>query len=172
MSVYEGGLLDRVVFDSFVRMVRESLDQLGWFDVAASGRTPLTLLTTPVEFHDEIPTNAAIIQFEDHYDDPGEIGSTLTFDRTMAWVDIYPESLALGRHLAGDVRDILRGKMPSIGRDDPSFEVLDLPGGVDPPPVLFLVDITDVEIHREPKPSTTPGRFWVSVSALLEEERA
>ena len=98
MSVYEGGLLDRVVFDSFVRMVRESLDQLGWFDVAASGRTPLTLLTTPVEFHDEIPTNAAIIQFEDHYDDPGEIGSTLTFDRTMAdaILDLYRSATRVG----------------------------------------------------------------------------
>lgn len=171
MSTFEGGLLDRVVFDSFVHMIRDSLDQLGWFDVVDSERTPVTLITTPVSLHDEIQPNTVAIQFEDQFDEPAEIGSNLTFDNTMAWVEIYPESMAIGRHIAGDVRDILRGKMPSIDRTDPSFEVLDFPSGVDPPAVLFLADISKVEVHRDREPTTTAGRFWFAVSAILEEER-
>lgn len=179
MSNIEGGLLDRLVFDSFVRMLRESLDALEWFD---TGRwhDPFTLRTSPVPVKEEIPPNTIVVTFEDATDEPGEIGSTLSIDTTVVWIDIYPvgkkpdQSMSLGRHIAGDVRDILRGKMPSVNRTDPSFMVYDLTEagvGDSDPDELFLVQIDNVEVLRDHNPPSSPGRFWFSVTADLVEER-
>lgn len=167
MTVVEGGLRDRLVFESFHTMVKTALTDLGWFEPGRK-HAPVVFRTTAVPEGEQIPANTVAVSSEDLDDSPGEIGSTLTEDRTVVWVDFYAESDALGRHLIGDVRDVLRGKMPSIGRTDPSFVVLDFTV-VAPHPELFLVGIEDVAVERSHSP--TAQRHWFAVTCSLVEDR-
>lgn len=167
MSFIEGGLRDRLLFESFHAMIKDALTEIGWFQ---SGRQhkPINFVTTAVDLDKEIPDNTLAVSTEDLDDEPAELGSTLTFDRVMAWVDFYAESDALGRHLQGDVRDILRGKMESIDRTDPSFMVVDM-REPDPKPELFLVEIENVATVRDKRPGGQ--RHWYAVSCDLIEAR-
>ena len=165
----EGGLLDRFLFDSFVHTIRSGLEQIGWFEPDRYGQEhPINWRVEPVNLDQEIPHNTVVPSFEDLTEEDGEIGSTLTLQRRMAWVDIYAESFSLGLHLSGDIRAILGGKMPSIGRDDPSIMVVDW-SEPEPRPELVLVDVLDIGEERSHTP--TSQRNWFAVRCTLEEAR-
>lgn len=163
-----GGLRDRMVFESCASMIHAELDTLGWFD-ADRAHAPINWRTSIVPENEELPINTLAISSEDsrHYD--MEIGSGLSEDRMIVIVDFYAESDALGRHLAGDVRDILRGKMPP-GRTDPSFTVYDYRDT--PPTALFVAEVEGVMLDRSHGFDAPFRRHWFSVLAELVEERA
>lgn len=82
---------------------------------------------------------------------------------------MFANTKALGQHLSGDVRDLLRGKLYSIGYDTAGFAVVD-PADTDvPPETLFWVDVDDVQ--RERDDSQPRGVFRYQVSANLTEYR-
>jgi hypothetical protein len=163
----EGGLRDRFIFESFAAPLRAALDDLGWFD-AGRKHKPVLFSTEAVGLSTPIPVNTIVVSTEDIDADPGELGSNLTEDRVIAWIDVYAEDDSIGRHLSGDIRDILRGKMPSISIEDPGFMVLDWEQP-DPKPELFFVDVEDVMLDRSPNP--TAQRHWFQVSCVLVEDR-
>lgn len=145
MTTLVGGLRARFIHDSTFETLRAALDALGWFD---SGRRhlPINLIPTAAEWDAEIPLNTVAVSSTNTSGEDAELGSNLIDDRTVFYVDIYAQDDALGKHLAYDVRDLLRGKMPSIGRARPVLDVLDL-SQVPPAPVT-IAEIDNVVVDR------------------------
>lgn len=162
-----GGLRDRMVFESFARMLYDALAQLGWFDPDRA-HEPIVWRTSIVPESEELPKNTLAVSSEDASSEYIELGSNLSEDRFTIVVDFYAQNDALGRHVAGDVRDILRGKMPPV-RDDTEFVVYDW--RVEPPTPLFWADIEDVALDRAHGFDAPFRRHWYSVMAAIVEER-
>ena len=142
---YSGGKRKRLVKDNFYNMLYASMDSLDWFDTNKFIR--------PVEMVPE-----QIDSTEDLFDRPMELGSDLTEDRWSVAIDVFAERESVGVHLAGDIHDILRGKMAAIGRTSASFAVYDLIA--DPDEILFYVDIENVEIGRARNYNETFNKYW------------
>jgi hypothetical protein len=162
----QGGLRDRMVFECFANMVKSSLTTLGWFE---SGRShaPINWRTSIVPEHEELPINTLTCASEDVRSEELEIGTGLSEDRTVVILDFYAENDALGRHVAGDIRDILRGKLVT---DHPGFVVYDLR---ESPPVPFsFAEIEGVMLDRAEGFDAPFRRHWFSVLCELVEERA
>ena len=163
----QGGLRDRMVFESFAYMLKDGLTQLGWFEPGRS-HAPLNWRTSIVPEAEEMPINTLAVASEDVTSDDGEIGSNMSEDRFIVIVDFYAESDALGRHVSGDIRDLLRGKMPPIS-EDPVFAVYDFR---EEPPVPFSwVDIDRVTLDRSHGFDAPFRRHWFSILAQLVEAR-
>lgn len=143
--VVVGGLRTRLIILAFQEMLRDSLDQLGWFD-AGRRHQPLNFVVRPAEWEDKVDFNSIAVTCEDVTDDDAELGSNLTEDTWTFSVDIYAENDAVGIHLINDVRDILRGKMPSIGRSGPMLSVPDAQAAT--PTELFQCSIERVVVDR------------------------
>lgn len=170
MSVVEGGLRDRFLDDSFINHVRVGLDALGWFDTGRR-HPPLQLVTTHLPATEEMNVDTStyvVVLTESVAGSDAEIGSGLTEDRVYGWVDVFANDKGLARHLAGDCRDLLRGKMPSINYDTAGFTVVNWEEY--DPDDLFWVDIEDVQLDSEPDQGRD-GRFHYQVSADLVEFR-
>lgn len=157
MTVYVGGLRARLIHDSFYTMVSDALAALGWFDPAREHR-PINLIPEMQPEGEPIEVNTIVISGLDENDTDAEMGSNLSENRLTYYVDIYAEGEALGSHLKGDVKDILRGKMPSIGRGRPVLEVRDLT--VPAAPLLFVCDIENVVTDRSATFSNPWQRYW------------
>ncbi len=172
MATYVGGLRSRLISDSFYEMIRASLTALGWFD---SGRqhSPIILVRGDVSWDNPTSINTLAVSNIDINADYMELGSNYMEERWSVYVDFYAESDSLGTHMAGDIRDILRGKMPSIGRSQPLFEVLDYTNVVNPgdsPAFLFNVEIEQVTLDRAHNASRPWQRHFFSVSAELIDD--
>lgn len=140
-----GGKRLRLIKQAFAETVHDALEDLDWFD---SGRKhkPIGFTTEQIASVDEVLPNLVSVSSEDVVGEEIELGSGLEENRWDFYVDIYAENEALGIELAGDVRDILRGKMPSIGRGIPHIDVLDY--RLATPTHLFYVEVEDVDMVR------------------------
>lgn len=161
-----GGLRERMVFESLVRMVKQSLNDLGWFG-SALGHSPILFTSEAIDIDKPIAPNTMVITSEDMTSSEAEIGSVATIDAATVWIDFYCEKESLGRHVMGDVRAILLGKMPHIGRADPSFPVFDWTQPVPTDHQIALVAIDNVELDRGRTP--TAQRHWFAVSFTIED---
>lgn len=148
-----GGLRSRLVHDSFVRMIEDSLRLLGWFEdtiyddpsgVRAHRR--LHFIPRPNEWDEEVEMNSYSVTSDDVTDNPAEMGSALTDDTRVFAVEIYCEDDDIAIHLKDDIRDIIRGKMPSIGRDASILRVFDYRAAT--PPQIFYCEIENVVSDR------------------------
>lgn len=83
------------------------------------------------------------------------------------YIDVYAESRAIGIDLAGDIKDLLEGRMSAINRDSPSFKVYDLSVQSATPIELFTVQIDEVELRREREFSNEYKKYWYSVGCVL-----
>lgn len=169
----EGGLRDRLVAESFVRHVKAGLTAKGWFESGVPA-PPVVVVTTHLPDTSEMNVDAntyVVVLVEDSSDVDAEVGSGLTEDRTTGWVDVYAKTDAIAAHLSGDVRDLLRGKLPSVGYDTAGFTVRNW-FVTDPDDLedLFWVDVEDVQRDRDPDQSRAT-RFHYQVSAELVEFR-
>lgn len=139
-----GGLRHRLVHDSFRELVAEGLSTLGWFDEGRYHK-PVTLLAEPKNWDEVIVPNAVAIEFigSDPYE--VEVGSRLTTDVTVAYVDIYAQNEALGTHLSNDVRDWIRGRLQAtpVGVTFPIRDYRD-----PTPSVIGYMDIRNVTALR------------------------
>lgn len=178
----EGGLRDRLVFESAHRYLRHGLTLSNdWFNAAAMANSlehSVRLESTPATAASKITPN--LITVTRGPMDPVadvEIGSGLTEDHTELWVTIYAENEAIGTHLQGDCYGILAGKMPSIGFEDAGFTVYDWrahpPADLTYPPAvdeLFRVELERIATDREHDPETGVERdTWYVVANIIEE---
>jgi hypothetical protein len=165
-----GGLRDRLVDDAVHLMLRDALTALGWLAPAAH-RREVTLIAAPVQADVEIvPTTVSVVR-EDLAYDLIELGSQLSEDRSIHYVDIYGENDAVAKHLAGDLRDILRGKMPAIGRTAPVVAVFDRTQTPVPAEPAFHVEIEDVVMERAREVSRAWERYWWMIRFDVVDER-
>lgn len=161
MATPVGGLRLRLIQDNLHNMIADSLDALGWFD---DGRQhdPVDMVEEAPSWDDPIIPNKISVMLESIADIEAELGSNMTEERYQCFIDIYAEDDAVGMHLSNDIRDILRGKMPSIDRGDSRFDVLDLTMAT--PPVLFICEIEDARWDRGRNFAEAWLKHWFVVS--------
>lgn len=145
MTSYVGGLRARLIHDSVYAMLYDALEALGWFKSVAS-RSQITFLPDALPPDVEVPFNTLALADEGETGEDIELGSQLQETRWEMWVDFYAENDSLSLHLIRDVKDILQGRMPSIGRTGPIVEVYDYTLAT--PVVIFNVEIEDVTTDR------------------------
>lgn len=167
MTSIEGGLRVRLIRDSLEELVRSTLDQRGWFD-AGRQHSPIRFISEPNDWNEPIEVNSVAIAGGDITSTEWEMGSQMTEDRWTFYVDFYGENEAIGTDVSGDISASLRGKLPSIGRNDSVLDVLDFR---DPDtPVLFhcLIETVVTDRARDyPKPWL---RWWYSVRCEIVDE--
>lgn len=105
-----GGLRMRLLHDSLHALVVEGLTELGWLDPDRS-HGPIRVLTQPTRWDTPIQPNIVAIDHESVTSTEFEVGSLLTEDTVISYVEIYAESDSLGMDLSNDVRDVLRGRL-------------------------------------------------------------
>lgn len=142
-----GGIRRRLIKHSFEMMLRNSLDQLDWFEPNRN-HDPVTIISIPMDEYgpEEIKPNVISIAPEGERSEYWEMGSLMEEVRWDFYIDIFAENHAIGIHLTGDVEDIIKGKMPSIGRNRPHLEVLDYQQATPTP--LFVCQIENVIVER------------------------
>lgn len=165
-AVPVGGLRTRLILRSFQEMVQSSLDALGWFDLNRRHQ-PLNFIVRPPDWAETVDFNSIAITCEDVTDDDAELGSNLTDDTWTFSVDVYCEKDSVGISLIGDVRDILRGKIPSIGRTGPILPVIDYQATT--PSQIFVCDIERVTVDRARNfPKAWQQHWWAARCDVID----
>jgi hypothetical protein len=141
VTTYVGGLRARLVHDSVYRKLYDALDALGWF-TASTTRSQVTFNSEPLAPDIEVPFNTVTLADEDDRGEEIELGSTLQELRWQMYVDFFGENEAISLHLIRDVKDVLQGRMPSLGYSQPNVDVYDYTLAT--PVAIFTVDIEDV----------------------------
>lgn len=160
-----GGLRSRLIFDSTFKVVNDGLTALGWFG-AGRHHQPITVIPEEVNTAIEVPMNTLAVSDENVSDTPQEMGSVLAEFTRYFYVDFFAESDELGKHVIGDVHDILEGRMPSIGRAYPIIPVYDFRMGASPT-VMFACDVMSVRTERAHMFNQPWLRHWWSVQFQL-----
>ena len=160
MTTYVGGIRLRLIKDSFYEMVNQALDDRGWFD-SNRRHKPIEFLRDRVDPDDQIIPNKISLATDDMLSYEAELGSGLEENVWAFSLDIFAESDDLGLELAGEIRDILRGKIPSIGRSEPSFSVLDYTAAS--PSHLFYCEIQEIEFGKIRNTQKPYNRYWWTV---------
>ena len=140
-----GGLRARLIRESLFQHIETALGDLGW--------TTIEFLASPKPNDEAIELNTLVLSDEDLIEDQAEMGSLLAEHRWTFYVDFYAADEAIGLHVIRDVKDIVGGRIPSIGVQRPNFPVYDFTQAT--PPVEFYCDIEDVVVDRAhdfPKP--------------------
>lgn len=164
MTTYVGGLRVRLIQDSVFDMLQDSLDALGWFD-AGRDHEDVELVDEEPDWNSPITPNKISVIIESINDSDAEMGSNLMEERHSVFIDIYAEDDATGIHLSNDIRDILRGKMPSIDRGWPQIEIYDKTLAT--PAVIFNVDVEDARWDRGRNFAEEWLKHWFVVSCDL-----
>jgi hypothetical protein len=147
MTVYVGGIRDRLIHDSMFYTLKSGLTALGWFATNPTGfKNPVNMIPEQVEWDVEIPLNSITVAPGATTDEEWELGTFGMKNIHEFYVDIYGENEALGSQLSGDVRDILRGKFPDFGFSQPTLNVLDYTMAT--PAWIFYCDIEHVTRQR------------------------
>ncbi len=126
----EGGLFDRFVEESVYQLIESSMLELGWGAINDPAQPPITWRAEPYDLDEKIELNTLVVEMEVSEDEEHELGGASAIeDRHLCYADFYAKDMGIGRNVAGDIRGILRGKMPSIGRLTPTLPVynFDLP---------------------------------------------
>lgn len=158
-----GGLRGRLIFDSIFVTLQSGLTALGWINGdGPRHHQPVTLVMEQQDVYTEVPINTMALTDENVVSDPWEIGSVLSEDTRYYYIDFFGESDAVSKHIIGDVRDLLLGKMPDIGPTGPEIKVYDY--RVKPnPPKLFSVEIMNVRVDRSHEMGRPWLRHWYSI---------
>lgn len=152
MTTLRGGIRTRMINESIYRMVKDGLADLGWFD-ADRQHAPISFITEPVDRNEPITLNTLNISPEDTDDMETGLGESSVQERCTYYIDFYGESNAIGLELIHDIRDILGGRMPLIGRTHPQCTVYDFRAAT--PVEVGYVEFEDIIVDRSrtfPKP--------------------
>ena len=159
---------DRHIRESLLNELEALLVTLGWSAVNTRKYRAVELLREPVSPTTQItPTKIALLM-GDMDDDEAEIGSTATIDRHHCTIDIFGETEAIGVDLSSQIRDWLRGRLPSIGRTSPTLTVYD--HSTVTPTELFTCTIEGVARDRASGWSQPWLQFWWAVNFTIEHE--
>lgn len=148
MTVYVGGLRERLVQDSMYYKINNGLSALGWFNPNPTGYThPVNLIPEQVPWSEEIPLNSVTVSMDHVVGEEWEVGIDTYRNEYVFYIDVYGENDALGRQISGDIRDLLRGKFPNLGTgrggySQPTLDVYDYSHAT--PSWIFFCDLEDV----------------------------
>lgn len=169
MTVPVGGLRARFIRESLYQMLYTAIDDLDWFD-AGRRHSPVTFNSIPIAPSDQIPVNTCVLADANTTDAESELGSLMSEVRWTFYVDFYGENDALGLHFSRDIKDILQGRMASIGRTRPDLSVYNYQQAT--PSVIFHCQIENVALDR-PSVITQPfQRYWFSIRFDVVDEYA
>lgn len=157
MSVV-GGLRTRFLYDSVFNALYDGMETLGWFDTDRRHR-PVTFISEPIGDVEEVQLNTMAFSDGPMFDNEAEIGSNMTASEYGFYIDIYGESGPLGRALANDFRDLIKGRHG--GRTGPVFTIYDL--SLATPTSIGYAEVERVNIHREDTFTRPWQKFWYSV---------
>lgn len=161
-----GGLRSRLIFDSTFKVLNDSLIALGWF---AGGRhhSPITFVPDEQDVETQVPLNTLALSDENVTSDDIELGSKLADNVRYFYLDFFAEEDALGKHVIGDCRDILEGRMLSIGRTGPVIPVYDFSQAT--PPLVFYAAVDNVRIDRAHSFPHPWAKHWYSIQFTLTD---
>jgi hypothetical protein len=165
--VIEGGLRARLIRDSLEQLIVSGLTARGWFSPGRD-HSPIAVVESPTDWDEAVQVNSIAFVDGGRIDDPMELGSTATEDRWTYYIDFYGEDESIGMDVSGDVCDILRGKLPSIGRTDSSLPVYDFRDAT--PTVAFLCQLENVLLDRGRGFNQPWLRYWFSVRVEIIDE--
>lgn len=161
-----GGLRDRLLLDNVYWLLYDSLDALGWFDTGRA-HLPVTVIVDQVDDNTELMPNIVAITMEDMEPDDLEMGSNFREYEWEGYIDVYAEDTPIGKHLAGDIRAILEGKLPSIGRVGERVPIVDY--SLATPVEVFSVEIADVAQGRQRMYTKPFQRYWWTIGFFLTD---
>lgn len=171
-----GGLRSRLILDSTRVTIVAGLEDLGWFNPTVYDNPPgvrrhrnVHYLTKPVHWDQEVTVNAFAVTAEDISDDPIGLAGELE-DTLRCYVDVFAQDEQFGIHFAADVRDILAGKMPSIGRTGPFINIFDL--RTSPPTAFTTVEVDDLRIDRAQQTVLPWQQYWYMIRFDLIDDYA
>jgi hypothetical protein len=149
-----GGVRHRLVHDSVHAQVAQALNLLGWLDQGRYHK-PINLVDKPTHWNVPVRPNTVALDFvgSDHFE--AELGSRLTSEVIVSYVDVYAENDSLGAHLSGDIRDWLRGRLQATPGG--TFPIYDYRQGATPPVIGFM-DIRNVSSLRN---AATNAEVWM-----------
>jgi hypothetical protein len=162
-----GGLRARLVRDSFSELVQQGLTALGWFDPGRSHR-PVTMVAKPKHWTVPVKANTITVDFTGSTVEEWEVGSPLTQDTAIAYVEVYAENDSVGLHIANDIRDWLRGRLQATPVNV-TFPIYDYRLGATAP-ILGYMDIRNVHALRNTAISNELWlRHWFRVRCEIRD---
>jgi hypothetical protein len=162
-----GGLRDRLLKDSFYAHVEEALTTLGWLEPGRSHR-PITLTQKPAAWDEPVELNTVTVDFASSENTEWEVGSALTSDVHVGYVEVYAENDSLGIHLSNDLRDWFRGRLQP-GLIGVTFPIFDYREG-STPPVIGYMDIDNISALRNVSVSSNLWlRHWFRVRCDIRD---
>ncbi len=161
MTVYAGGLRSRLIRDSLINMVTDSLAALGWFD-GNRQHTKLTVVATAVPEEEDVPYNTLAFSDDDISSYDEEMGSNYSEHRWNWFIDFFAEDNSIGLHVIQDIKAILEGRFSSIGRTGSILKVYDYTLAT--PSHIFTCEIEGVATHRAHGFPRAYQRYWHSCS--------
>lgn len=141
-------------------MVNDALNQLGWY-TASSWHEPINFIPKPFD-RVEIKDNTLTLASEGLEDTFAELGSLLSDHTHTYFLDFFAENDTVGMQMAGDLRDIIEGRVSAIGRTGPILHVIDYTAAT--PSEIFFCDIERVKIDRGRMSSEIWKNTWWAVS--------
>lgn len=169
MTIYIGGLRDRLIHDSIYHLVKDGLTTLGWFPggAQAPAQYPISVVAEQLDWNVEIPLNTISVAAYSTSDTEWELGSDLRQNSWSFYVDVFGANEALGLQLSGDVRDILRGKFSALSNfiTPETLNVLDYTLAT--PTLLFQCDVRNVNRDRAVQTTHRWGNYLFSISCVV-----
>lgn len=157
-----GGLRDRMVMESVLRLVQQSLDGDGWFD---SGRNhqPITIVDEYPDTDTEVPINTLAFSFGDTYQRMVELGHRAELFHVPIYIDFFAESDGLSRHIIGDIY--------AWANENPVIPVWNFDMAT--PEVDFYIEIMEesVEVQRATRATHPWLKHWATLVFIVSDQR-
>lgn len=155
-----GGLRARLLQDSVHAVLIDGLTEAGWLDPGRN-HLPVQIQPKPAKWTSPIQPNLVAIDFLSVDTEEAELGSPLTADMILAYIEVYAESDSLGVGLSNDIRDLLRGRL-SVARAGGTLPILDFRHAT--PPVIGYLRVDRVSALRNASPTEDVWvRHWYRV---------
>ena len=161
-----GGLRLRLIRQSLFYVVSSSLGSLGWLD-SNRQHLPVVLLSEQGSWDQEIKPNTVCLSDGPSMSSDGEMGSNFSSFKLSFFFDVYAESDAVGLHLATDIRDVLQGRFPSIGRSGPMLDCVNFSLAT---PTVFASLPMSADLDRMPKATKQYEEHWYVVGCTVDDE--
>lgn len=163
-NIYVGGLRARLIRDSLYQMIKDGLTNLEWFDPGRH-HAPINWRESEVSTTEEIPLNTLALSDGDTLTQDWEMGSDMSEHSWDFFIDFYAEDSAVGIHLIRDVKDLLEGRFPSIGRVAPVFTVHDYSQANTP--ALFTCEIENVDVDKAHTFTKPWQKHWYAIALTV-----
>lgn len=168
-TTYVGGLRVRLIRDNLYYQLKAALMALHWFDVNRQ-YSPISFPSEEIDPIVEVKINTIGIADGGVTNVDQELGSLLTEKSLHFYIDVFAESDVLGRHLSGDIEDILEGRFPSIGRNGPILNIFDY--SIATPTVIFTCQIENVAVDKAQMVTNAWQKHWFACHVTITDTYA